>query len=269
MHDSGWHLVGASVAGSYHRREGRPCEDAHAALERGGVLALAVSDGAGSARHARRGAELVAAAFCHGSVSALGAGARPEDAAGWRTCGRQLLWDVRGALVDEVARSEESPGRAVSLHDLAATLVGVVVADGWALVVQVGDGAAVLGTDRGYRCVTRPHKGEYANETIFVTSEGAPMEAQVEAVDATGLTGVVLLSDGLERLALDVATWTPHAPFFDRLLAFARRDDMTDAEKREALVADLDAERIRERSDDDRTLVIAAGAAPACGAEAG
>jgi len=52
-----WRVLGASVRGVRHLRDGTPCQDAHAwrALPDGRV-ALAVADGAGSAAHAEAGA---------------------------------------------------------------------------------------------------------------------------------------------------------------------------------------------------------------------
>src|SRR5437870_1981750 len=62
-----WCRVGASVAGTSHEVEGRPCEDAAISIERHGkdgpVLISVASDGAGSSPMAKIGARLVVRGF--------------------------------------------------------------------------------------------------------------------------------------------------------------------------------------------------------------
>ena len=54
--DGGWQVLGASVPGAGHVRGGQDCQDAHRwrALP-GGVLVVAVADGAGSAPRSELG----------------------------------------------------------------------------------------------------------------------------------------------------------------------------------------------------------------------
>jgi hypothetical protein len=69
------------------------------------------------------------------------------------------------------------------------------------------------------------------------------------------ISAIGMMTDGLIRLALDLAENEPYAPFFDPLLQFAAQ--VEDVE----LAADdlsnfLASERVCERTDDDKTLVL-------------
>jgi hypothetical protein len=68
-----------------------------------------------------------------------------------------------------------------------------------------------------------------------------------------------VFSDGLLRLAINLATGEPHAPFFRPLFAFAAAGDASGVVAREAeLAAFLHSDRVCARSDDDKTILLAA-----------
>jgi hypothetical protein len=67
---------------------------------------------------------------------------------------------------------------------------------------------------------------------------------------------IALLSDGLQMLALKFPSWDPFTPFFDPLFKFA--GDVTDAVAAKAdLERFLGSKKVRSKTDDDVTLVIA------------
>jgi hypothetical protein len=71
---------------------------------------------------------------------------------------------------------------------------------------------------------------------------------------------VVLLTDGMERLVLDFETQSPHGPFFDRIFAPVERSKAVgrDGQLSRSLADYLMGEAINARTDDDKTLVVAA-----------
>ena len=77
---------------------------------------------------------------------------------------------------------------AASLAELACTLAVVVATPEWIGVAQVGDVAVVV--DRsGTLDVVRPvERGEYLNETVFITSQEWAEEARIEILDAADVT---------------------------------------------------------------------------------
>lgn len=229
-----WRALGASVAGAGHRARGTGCEDACAVTVDGaGRLLLAVADGAGSAAAAARGSSAAVAI----AMAALRAGAGAGDA----------LLLARGALEDLA----DAAGR--PLADLATTLLVVRVADDAIDTAQVGDGAVVVRRAGAYEVPAPDDKGEYLNETCFLTSSTWRTSMRVASVPAAGVDGVAALSDGLQLVAFDLSTGVPHAPFFEPFLAFAREDGPVDQ-----LEAFLASGRVGERTDDDVTLVVAA-----------
>ncbi len=128
----------------------------------------------------------------------------------------------------------------------------------WIAAMQIGDGAMVMGREDGsVRMLTVPDHGEYINEASFVTDSDYVKHAQYVAVPRSDIWGIALMTDGLQILALDLATNTPHLPFFSPLFAFAARPDATTEELTAELIDFLESERVCARTEDDKTLVLA------------
>jgi hypothetical protein len=106
-----------------------------------------------------------------------------------------------------------------------------------------------------YGVVFWPQSGEYAYSTNFLTSP--QYETHVEYVSvAAPCADVALMTDGLERLALRFDSQTPHAPFFEPFFrAIRAAEDYTGLNA--ALQTFLASAPVRERSDDDKTLILA------------
>ena len=249
-----WRVVGAAVQGTSHARRGQPCQDWQGYLHLpGGGLVVAVSDGAGSAARAERGARravetaLDAAAR---AVEALFAHAPDPTAQDWEDLLRWVFREARRAVTIR-AHSEHH-----HLRDYAATLTLAIVARGWLAVAQVGDGAVVVQDAQGeLLAATRLQKGEYANETHFLTLRDGVKRAEVH-VERRPVQALAAMSDGLVRLALRLPAGEPHRPFFQPLFAFAARS-RDEAQARAQLEAFLSSERVCARADDDKSLVLA------------
>jgi hypothetical protein len=166
-----------------------------------------------------------------------------------------LLLDALQAA--QAALDTEAQTRAVKKRELATTLILVVATPHLVAALQVGDGAAVVedGTGTLLALVT-PSSGEYINETTFLTSPEALQTAQVGVWHGVA-RHIAAFSDGLQMLALQMPAGLPHAPFFTPLFRFmAGVTDATDAQ--EQLAAFISSARVRERTDDDITLLLAA-----------
>ena len=123
------------------------------------------------------------------------------------------------------------------------------------ICIQIGDGAIVLRGHGAYGIVCWPQSGEYANTTNFLTGPG--FQDHIEFVSAQGdFTDVALFTDGMERLALDFTSRTPHLPFFEPLFKALRTAD--DSQQLEQGLRDfLQSDPVTSRSDDDNSLVLA------------
>ncbi|MCA9241884.1 MAG: hypothetical protein KDA37_16855, partial [Planctomycetales bacterium] len=71
-----------------------------------------------------------------------------------------------------------------------------------------------------------------------------------------GFEEVALFTDGLERLALKFEGQTAHAPFFAPLFQ-AVRDTRDSQGLNEELSRFLKSEHVQNRSDDDKTVILA------------
>jgi hypothetical protein len=229
-----WRAVAASVAGAGHRARGIGCEDAsRVEVLADGTLLIAVADGAGSAPRADEGSTRAVEA----AMVALRAGV-PLEA---------VVEGARSAL-EPVASGERLGDRATTLLVVRARADGATIE-----TAQVGDGAVVLRRGDALEVVAADAKGEYLNETCFLTSDGWRDALRVETVDGEGVDAVAVMTDGLQLLAFDMATGMPHGPFFAPFFAFVAGDG--EVAKLEAF---LGSDRVGERTDDDVTLAVAA-----------
>lgn len=247
----GWRTVSAVLAGERHRRQQAGCQDALRTAVVGDRWLLAtLADGAGSAPLGAVGAELATAAALRQLAVGLSQN-RPED----RPPAPESL--VRPALTAaREALEREAVSRRLPLRQFAATLLVAVATPDWILAGQIGDGAVVIGDgDGGWRALTRPAAGEYLNETVFLTSNGALERAQV-ALHPGALREVALFSDGLQMLALRLADGRPHTPFFRPLFGWLARAADSFVAGRE-LAAWLRSPKVAERTDDDLSLCLA------------
>jgi hypothetical protein len=167
---------------------------------------------------------------------------------------RELLNNALAAAKSAV--EAEANVRSMPASDLASTLILVAAGPAFVAAIQIGDGAVVAADAEGkYFSITRPAASEYLNETVFLTSTGALPSAQ-SAVWQGALANLAILSDGLQMAALRMPGGEPHPGFFTPLFQFlAQQSDGTAAQ--EALTSFLGSPRLRQRTDDDVTLVMA------------
>jgi hypothetical protein len=229
---------------------GAPCQDRETFRlvddAEGGEVAIGiVCDGAGSAAFADAGAELVSNALRTLAASFIAeygsAHITPLDMREW-------VANIR-RHVCELAEAEGTESR-----DYACTLLFAIASEGHTICGQIGDGAIVLKETGGLRVAIWPENGEYANETFFVTQDDA--EERLQVAMGGPVSDFVVFSDGLQRLALNDALRTAHAGFFEPLVSTVRLSEELDATKSQ-LEAFLQSERVNEKTDDDKSIVIA------------
>ena len=244
-----WQMIAASVPGWSHLRRGMGCQDAYRVeeLAKGGMVA-AVADGLGSAPLAERGAQVAVDAVVTTLCTALKR-RLPKQERAWLLLLQAAFAAARAALV-AVAAAEQRP-----LADYATTLIVVVVTKGWLAVGQVGDGAVVGQlVDGTLLTLSKPQRGEFANETQPLTSPAAL--AHVSYLCRPGpVSALALFTDGVQSLCLDAADYAPYQPFFAGLFAqICQPINRREAEA--ALITFLQSDRLGRRSDDDKTLAL-------------
>ncbi len=244
-----WQMIAASVPGESHLRRGMPCQDAHRVeeLDKEGMVA-AVADGLGSAPLAERGAQ-VAVDVAVTTLCATLDRRLPKQEKAWVKALHQAFVTAQSALV-ALAAAEARP-----LADYATTLIVVAVTKRWLAVGQVGDGAVVAQLADGVMTIlTRPQRGEFANETRPLTSPDA-LAAITYVCRPSQVQALALFTDGVQQLCLDSTDYTPYQPFFAPLFAQICQP-LNRWEAEAALITFLQSERLGKRSDDDKTLAL-------------
>jgi hypothetical protein len=169
--------------------------------------------------------------------------AGPGDPASW-------LRLAFAAARDQITALASAQGR--DAGDYAATLAVAVLTPDVTAIGQVGDTIVVTGNAGHYETAAPAPRGEYLNETTFITAPGAMDELRIIIKPAGEVDEVFLSTDGLRFQILDdLKTATPFPPFFEDLAAYVRSASATpDAVQR--FLAGLD-----DQTGDDKTLVAA------------
>lgn len=254
-----WTTIARSAIGTRHQDQQLPCQDAAAVRVLGEVAIGAVADGAGSAPLADVGAKLAVDTAVH-SLS------RTEI--WWQR--RQLSWsalpefpptDLLHRLFSKAAQralgtlARQAQVNDCALEDLACTLLMFLATPRWLAAMQIGDGFIVVRSpEQSYHLLFQPDKGEFVNQTSFLTSPGAIATMQVRLWADTPLF-ICAATDGLERVAIRFQDWTAFPPFFQPLEAYLE-ETLTPEPDDAYLVNFLTSDRLNARTDDDKTLLL-------------
>jgi hypothetical protein len=156
---------------------------------------------------------------------------------------KTILTTALKAALSAVKKEAKTQG--IKPRELASTLIVVIATPQVVATAQIGDGAAIIQTqDNDLIALTTPDSGEYINQTTFLISPGALKTAQLHIWHGKP-THVALFSDGLQMLA----------PFFTPLFKFISAAGETASVQ---LTSFLQSPRVKERTDDDLTLLLAA-----------
>ena len=252
-----WRYASASVRGTSHVKTGVPCQD-HAqvapipSLGTPSALIAVASDGAGSAARSDEGARAACGAFLEFSRLALDWVCRAEHLTD--SFGKDALADLQ-ADIDALARDQREP-----VASFACTLLGALVTSDAALFVQLGDGAIVYRVegDPEWHLAAQGQRGEFINETVFVTRPDASSHIQAIRVNEP-VVEFALMTDGVEFLAIKQPDGIPHPAFFEHVTTGLRAVP-AHGEARgysEWIATFLASEAVNRRTDDDKTLVLA------------
>ncbi|WP_054886126.1 PP2C family serine/threonine-protein phosphatase [Pseudomonas sp. NBRC 111130] len=246
-----WEHASAAVVGTSHLERNGVCEDrCSAAITLQGVrpwLSMFVADGAGSASFADVGAQL-AVDTANEVISTLMQ--QPEFALD-DSLAVELVKQIREVIYSRA----EGSGHAA--RDYACTFLGLVSSELGTLVLQIGDGGIVFDVGNGLELAFQPMSGEYANMTHFVTDPDA-LDTLVTKQFQSIILRAAAFSDGLQHLAIDLPTGSPHEPFFQpffNVLGTLKPDARKQMSS--ALAAFLGSEKVNERTDDDKSIALA------------
>jgi hypothetical protein len=243
-------------------------------VQAAGTLILVVADGAGSAARGAEGAALAARSAARLAAASFVGAPPAEEAGAQRDFVREVLRRTLAAVQEEIdllTRAAGQPATAAAADlpvpascpaDFHSTLLLAIVTETCVMAGNIGDGWLVTRGRQGeLRAAAPPKRGEYVNETFFLTSAGAIDEAVIAVVPAAELDAIALMSDGSAWFAVDLEPGAPSRPLFEKLFAFARRPELSAEEKDRALAAFLASPAICRKTGDDKTLILAVRAA--------
>jgi hypothetical protein len=256
MSNDCWKFIFASVVGTSHLATATPCQDSsfcEIVTGEGGaeVLIAVVADGAGSAKHADEGAAL--------ACSYIGGRAKSTIEAETLLC--EITHDVvRNWIADYQNEVLALCNGGLVPRDFASTLLAAFIGKSASVFFQLGDGAIVIADSEepnNYGWVFWPQQGQYANQTNFATDENSADNIEYSLVSRR-IDEVSLFTDGLQSLALEYQDRLAHGPFFASVFEWVRKASKQQFDRyTDSLKQFLNSDRVNDRTDDDKTIIIA------------
>lgn len=269
-------VIGLTFLGRSHHDRGAVCQDYHIFKDLGnGWQIYIVSDGAGSASQAHRGAKMNCELGLH-LVSRLIEKSDwmhqeklPTDV-DWAIEFNNLCNAVRQLTIEKI----ESLDEPVKPKDFNATFMLMIVAPDGMLCGHIGDGRmGYKDFNEKWHSIITPHKGDEPNQTVFMMNEWDRIRipklkmSDVYVPEATVVRdkpkAVVLITDGCENLSWNCTQFdsdieryvdvnTPFEPFWNALTEMFKDDtsynsmvDYVDNSTEPCLL-----------EEDDRTLIL-------------
>ncbi|MDB9519028.1 PP2C family serine/threonine-protein phosphatase [Roseofilum reptotaenium CS-1145] len=258
-----WKAIAASATGTSHTRNQLPCQDYgnFVVLEEEDIIIGAVSDGAGSAKYSDIGSQLAVQSALESLQKWLGIhiskGHNVQEPIADQMAERVFTTAFNQVVrkLEEKVKDNKKDNPDYSLKNLSCTLLLFIATRDWIAGMQIGDGFIVARSENSdYQLLFKPTKGEYANQTTFVTSKYAMEDMQVKVLSDGNYYFICASTDGLERLSINTRTWHPSASFFE---PFEKGLEQETCEKEEESVKEwLNSTEVNDRTDDDKTMLV-------------
>lgn len=218
-----WIAVGSSVIGSSHLSSDMPCQDNNGFIDLANGWGIAVvSDGAGSARFSHTGSKIAVKCAIDQFKKAIidrkwiEKATLPTDEE-WQEVSFLMLKNIKDAL------SYFATKKQINITDLNATIIVIIHSPNGLLACHIGDGRAGYKNSQGeWRPLITPHKGDEANQTIFLPSDywekpyarlsGVRVPEAIVIRDT--VQAYALMSDGCESTAWEFNLFNPEKKCF-------------------------------------------------------
>lgn len=207
MSSSDWAIAYSSVLGNSHIQENLPCQDACLVEFENGYGIAIVSDGAGTCSNSHIGSKLVCT-FAHYHFRQLITKHKLFEnrqmplKQEWDDIAFEVFFNVKSDLVNF------SIQESINLKSLSCTLICTIFSPYGLLVAHIGDGRGGYLKDNKWHSMFTPFRGEFANETVFVTSEiwevGLIEKYIPTHIIEYPVEAFCLLSDGCEKASFEV-----------------------------------------------------------------
>ncbi|MCG6133218.1 MAG: protein phosphatase 2C domain-containing protein [Nostoc sp. LLA-1] len=254
-----WKAIARSEIGTSHKIQEIPCQDYGFYRIYNDLIVGAVADGAGSAKYSDVGSKLAVETVieCFSEINKYPDKqeelepkfsqpfSKPEA--------EKLFAKIATRVITELRNKAEIEN--YSINDLACTLLIFFATPDWLAAMQIGDGFIVVRPQNSeYQMLFKPDKGEFANETTFITSENALKEMQVDVLSGEQ-EFICASTDGLEKVAIRLHDGKPFPPFFKPFEEYLQETPNPE-EEHQYLIDFLTSERLNVRTDDDKTFLL-------------
>jgi hypothetical protein len=238
-------VAGASVRGKSHIRDGRPCQDKYF-VWRGKdkkSAGIALADGAGSSSYSQIGAEYSAKAvipFVKHNFDVYYK--NPFDAG--------II--ISKFLVDGLSEVAKTYG--LKLTDMACTMLFVVISRRKNIIRylagHIGDGTIFYEhNSKRVKVLSEPERGEYANTTIFLTSNKVKSKFRIYSGILKRPIAFMIMSDGVADTLYIKRTKEPNQVYCQQIFNWCNKYSQKKISK--ALQWNLESGVFREVSSDD------------------
>ncbi|MEH1941571.1 MAG: PP2C family serine/threonine-protein phosphatase [Nostoc sp.] len=254
-----WKAVARSAIGTSHQNQGIVCQDYGDYRIFNDVIVGAVSDGAGSAKYSDIGSKLAVETVlkCFSDINEYPDKQEEFDQSFSQPLSKEEAQKLFAKIAKKVITElhKQAAKEDYSVNDLACTLLVFVATNDWVAAMQIGDGFIVVHSQESeYQLLFQPDKGEFINETTFITSTNAVKEMQVEVISEKQ-EFICASTDGLEKVAIRLSDWKAFSPFFKPLEQYLH-ELVNPEEEDKYLIEFLNSERLNSRTDDDKTLLL-------------
>jgi len=242
-------IIGLSITGLSHNKIGLPCQDAcKYEMINPNFSVIALSDGLGSAKHSELGSKIAVDSiiyFC-------------------KNLNETILMDLDCLHAElknsvEYARNEIekfAEENKIEIHELACTLIIILVLERKAIVAQIGDGAVVGKTPNGFELLSFPEDQEYVNEVVPITCHSWETSLKISTL-FLDVEYIIAFTDGCQRAILTKkeGVWSPNSEFLDAFFSYLFKLKIK-SDGEEFLKEIIESKKFSEISDDDKTLIV-------------
>ena len=185
-----------TIIGQKHINRGVPCEDSSIAVQKNGVSAVVVADGAGSKQytHARFGSKACVETVSDLLTEHFDALYNENREAAIRSL---IIANIHIAFADLIKEMQLE-----SIEQLSCTLLFCAVKDRRVLAGHIGDGLMVRISSDGICPLTMP-QNDAAGHTYFVTANHAADYLRIVKTTTDNLHAVCLMTDGVQDSVYD------------------------------------------------------------------
>ncbi|MBD3158323.1 MAG: ArsR family transcriptional regulator [Candidatus Lokiarchaeota archaeon] len=239
---SRWVAAGGVQQGKHHTAKGTPCQDSIAILQKNGVMAAALADGAGSASNSHIGSSIAVETVTWELVT---------DFEFLHDSPEQAVADYLSEMVSR-ALITYAEQQSISASSLSSTLLFVGIKEYDMIIGHLGDGVILSVQKQKPGVLSTPERGEFANQTYLTMSKEWKKHLRISVKTDTSLDALVLMSDGTAD-SFYLRKEGEVAPAATKLIDWYR--DISSSEMDQIVRHNL-REKIRKKTPDDTSLLI-------------